>query len=73
MKTMSKICIANLQCTDDKSRSYQNVCNMSLESFSLAVIFIISSNVFPYLLDVITGSYGQRSVSTSNKQIYAGS
>jgi len=29
----------NLQCTDDDNRSYRNVCNMSLISFSLAVIF----------------------------------
>jgi len=31
----------NLQCTDDDNRSYWNICNMSLISFSLAVIFII--------------------------------
>jgi len=31
----------NLQCTDDDNRSYRNICNMSLISFSLAVIFII--------------------------------
>jgi len=31
----------NLQCTGDDNRSYRNVCNMSLISFSLAVIFII--------------------------------
>ena len=32
---------ANLQSTVDVNRSYQNICNMSLVSFSLAVIFII--------------------------------
>jgi len=35
-----------LQCTDDDNRSYRNVCNMSLISFSLAVIFIISEERF---------------------------
>jgi len=29
------------QCTDDDNRSYRNVCNMSLITFSLAAIFII--------------------------------
>ena len=33
--------LLNLQCTDDDTRSYRNVCNMSLISFSLAVMFII--------------------------------
>jgi len=30
-----------LQCTDDDKRCYRSVCNMSLISFSLTVIFII--------------------------------
>jgi len=35
----------NLQYTDDDNRSYRNVCNMSLMSFSLAVIFIIKPEI----------------------------
>jgi len=31
----------SLQCAGDDNRSHRNVCNMSLISFSLAVIFII--------------------------------
>ena len=31
----------DLQCTDDDNRSYGNVCNMSLISFWLGVIFIM--------------------------------
>jgi len=30
-----------LQCIDNDNRSYQNICNISFVSFSLAVIFII--------------------------------
>ena len=48
----SKTIIKKLQCTDDDNRSYQNICNMSFVSFSLAVIFIIrlfSTSVFRVL------------------------
>jgi len=41
----------NLQCTDDGNKSYRNICNMSLISFSLVVIFIIrllSTSAFVY-------------------------
>ena len=44
----------NLQCTDDDNRSYRNVCNMSLISFSLAVIFIVRNKfVLQQLLYVL--------------------
>jgi len=39
-----------LLCTEDDNSCYRNVCKMSVVSFALAVVFIITFTLYVYML-----------------------